>query len=113
MMMTSQPQQTNPKTTPPCPTTPHTHPNTRLTYPLINSIFGYWVPPSERGRALAVSNIGAGLGAISSLALAPVISAKHGWATVLYGSGWAGTDGPNLFFISGVYILHDNSLLVP
>ena len=67
-----------------------THHNDRLTYPLINSIFGYWVPPGERGRALAVSNIGAGLGAISSLALAPVVSARHGWATVLYGSGWVG-----------------------
>lgn len=61
-----------------------------VTYPSFFSLFGRWVPPGERVRAVGLANSGIPLGTILGLLVTPLIITAWGWEWAFYGFGLVG-----------------------
>lgn len=61
-----------------------------VTFPSIYSLYGRWVPDTERSRAVALASSGIPAGTIFALVVTPVIAASLGWPWIFYLSGAIG-----------------------
>ena len=61
-----------------------------VTFPSIYSLYGRWIPLSERSRAVGFSNSGIPLGTVFALVLTPYIVAALGWEWAFYLFGGLG-----------------------
>ncbi len=61
-----------------------------VTFPSIYSIYGHWVPLTERSRAVGFANSGIPLGTVFALVVTPVIVTKLGWEWAFYLFGMVG-----------------------
>lgn len=61
-----------------------------VTFPSIYSIYGRWIPLSERSRAVGFSNSGIPLGVVFALVATPYIVERFGWEWAFYSFGLLG-----------------------
>lgn len=61
-----------------------------VTYPSFFSLFGRWVPESERVRAVGLANSGIPLGTILGLVVTPMVISAWGWPWAFYLFGLLG-----------------------
>jgi ACS family sodium-dependent inorganic phosphate cotransporter len=60
------------------------------TFPAVYNLYGRWVPPTERSRAVALLTAGIPLGTLFALTSTGWIIAQHSWQLVFYAFGAAG-----------------------
>lgn len=73
------------------------------TFPAIYNLYGKWIPPQERSRAVAFTLGGIPLGTVAGLALSGALVARFGWPSVFYVFGAAGIVLALVWFL----IIHD------
>ncbi|MCR9095183.1 MAG: ACS family MFS transporter [bacterium] len=73
-----------------------------VTYPSFFSLFGRWVPESERVRAVGLANSGIPLGTIFGLVVTPLVISAWGWEWAFYLFGLVGF----VWFVPWWFLVH-------
>ena len=61
--------------------------------PAVLSLFGKWIPETERSRSVAVYSSAAIAGTLVALVVTGLLVASYGWQIVFYAFGWTGVRG--------------------
>ena len=83
------------------------------TFPAVYNLYGRWVPPTERSRAVALLTAGIPLGTLFALTSTGWIIAAHGWALVFYSFGAIGLLWCLLWFPNSTDAPRDHPRMTP